>query len=209
MLGLLAYLVQKVCEGPSAGTLCDKGIWDELAYTEFDIYPLQPEQVQPASVDLRLGEDFQILQAEQKYGTSEDYQKIPIDTKESTDQPMKEATADSITIQPGECVLGTTMETVNLPADLLGEVEGRSSLGRLFIEVHKTAGVVDPGYRGEITLEIHNDNPAPVTLYKGQRVCQLLLTKLNRPAEEPYGDKEDSKYQGQEGATQSKLHQDE
>lgn len=209
MLGWLAFAAEKLSGGEPAGTLSDGGIWDELAYSEFNIEPLTVEQVQPASIDLRLGSDFKRLEEDLEFDLSEGWSNLEVvDSADSAEQSYEEFEADEVVLEPGDCVLGTTQEYVNMPAHLLGNVEGRSSLGRLFVEVHKTAGVIDPGYEGEITLEIHNDNPHPVKLHAGQRVCQMLVTRLNRPAENPYGEKDDSKYQGQVGATQSKLHAD-
>lgn len=189
--------------------LSDEEIWDEFAYTEFDISPLNVDQVQPASVDLRLGSDFKVLKEKTKQEEAFDYGPRPIDTRKEIDLPMREFTGESITVEPGECVLGTTMEAVNMPPSLMAFCEGRSSVGRLFVEVHQTAGIIDPGYRGEITLEIKNNNPRPVKLYAGQRVCQLVIHKLNQPSKSPYGAKEDSKYQDQTGATPSRLNDDE
>lgn len=207
--GLLALAVGRANpESPAPGVLSDSEIWDEIAYSDFDVHPLQPEQVQPASIDLRLGSDFKRLKEDKANKYSFNDTPSVIDTGKDTEQAWEEFEAEEVVLEPGDCVLGTTKETVNIPPHLLGEVEGRSSIGRLFVEVHKTAGVVDPGYRGEITLEIHNDNPNPVKLHEGQRVCQMLVKRLNRPAENPYGEKTDSKYQGQTGATASRLHQD-
>jgi dCTP deaminase len=99
-------------------------------------------------------------------------------------------------LHPGDFVLGTTAERVEIPADLIAHVQGRSSLGRLAVVVHATAGVVDPGYEGQITLELSNLGTAPVALSPGMRVSQLIFTELTRPAERPYGADRGSKYQG-------------
>lgn len=178
--------------------LSDAEFWDEFAYTELDIQPLTVEQVQPASIDLRLGSDFKRPLAS---GTV-------LDTVKDATQEYEEWKGDSVVVEPEDFVLGTTMETVYLPPHIYGEVKGRSSVGRVGIEVHKTAGVIDPGYRGEITLEITNDNPDPVEIHSGQRICQIVLEKMGEPAEKPYGSQENSKYQNQEGATPSQLHKD-
>lgn len=178
--------------------LSDGEIWDALSHTSFNIEPLTTNQVQPASVDLRLGGNFKRM--------------LPtgnvIDTREGMEEKFTEWNAEYVDVHPDDFILGTTVETVNLPPDIYGEIKGRSSVGRLGIEVHKTAGVCDPGYRGELTLEITNDNPDPVRLYKGQRICQITLTKMDEPANNPYGEKDDTKYQGQHGATTSRLNED-
>lgn len=114
----------------------------------------------------------------------------------------------SFIVQPGEFVLGVTQETISVPDDLVVRVEGRSSLGRLGIIVHSTAGFVDPGFSGTITLEISNLNRLPVALYPGMRVCQLAFEQMSRPAEQPYHKKPGSKYQGQVLPEESRLSQD-
>jgi dCTP deaminase len=111
-------------------------------------------------------------------------------------------------VQPGEFVLGVTTEKISVPDDLVVRVEGRSSLGRLGIIVHSTAGFVDPGFSGTITLEISNLNRLPIALYPGMRICQLAFTQMTSPAETPYNKKAFSKYQGQVLPEESKLASD-
>ena len=108
-------------------------------------------------------------------------------------------------VQPGEFVLGVTQEKITVPDDLVVRVEGRSSLGRLGIIVHSTAGFVDPGFSGTITLEISNLNRLPIALYPGMRICQLAFTQMTSPAEMPYNKKPFSKYQGQVVPEESRL----
>ena len=108
-------------------------------------------------------------------------------------------------IQPGEFVLGVTMESVKLADDVVARVEGRSSLGRLGIIVHSTAGFIDAGFEGTITLEITNINRMPVALYPGMRVCQLAFETMSSPAEVPYSQKRSSKYQGQKYPEESRI----
>jgi dCTP deaminase len=160
---------------------------------QIEIDPYEPANVEPASVDLRLGRSFSTP-------TTGDV----IDTRDPPDEYHREFEADEITLAPGEQILGTTLERVALPNHVEAEVTGRSSLGRLFIEVHKTAGFCDPGFNGQITLEIQNHNPRPVTLYEGQRVCQIIFRELMAEADEPYGH-DGSQYQGQTGATPSGM----
>ena len=112
---------------------------------------------------------------------------------------------ESFIVQPGEFVLGVTEEVITVPDDLVVRVEGRSSLGRLGIIVHSTAGFVDPGFYGTITLEISNLNRMPVALYPGMRICQLAFEQMSSPAETPYNKKPFSKYQGQMLPEESRL----
>lgn len=115
---------------------------------------------------------------------------------------------DAFLVQPGEFVLGVTMESITVPDDLVVRVEGRSSLGRLGIIVHSTAGFVDPGFSGTITLEISNLNRMPVALYPGMRICQLAFEMMTSPAETPYNLKPNSKYLGQVLPEESRLSND-
>lgn len=116
--------------------------------------------------------------------------------------------SDPFIVQPGEFVLGVTKEKITVPDDLVVRVEGRSSLGRLGIIVHSTAGFVDPGFSGTITLEISNLNRLPVALYPGMRVCQLAFEQMSSPAQQPYHLKPGSKYQGQMLPEESRLDKD-
>ncbi|OPY27283.1 MAG: dCTP deaminase, dUMP-forming [Methanobacterium sp. PtaU1.Bin242] len=112
-------------------------------------------------------------------------------------------------IHPGEFALATTYETVKLPDDLVARVEGRSSMGRLGITMHVTAGYIDPGFQGKITLEISNIGKMPVALYTGQRVCQIVFETMTSPSQRPYGHPDrDSKYMGQKRPISSKIKQD-
>jgi dCTP deaminase len=115
---------------------------------------------------------------------------------------------DPFMVQPGEFILGVTQETLTVPDDLVVRVEGRSSLGRLGIIVHSTAGFVDPGFSGTITLEISNLNRLPIALYPGMRICQLAFMQMTSPAETPYNKKPFSKYQGQVLPEESQLAKD-
>jgi len=119
------------------------------------------------------------------------------------------AEGDPFIVQPGEFALGVTQECVTVPPDLVARVEGRSSLGRLGIIVHSTAGFVDPGFSGTITLEISNLNRLPVALYPGMRICQVAFLQMSSPAEMTYDKKPGSKYMGQTLPAESKLAMDE
>ena len=183
--------------------LSDVDILDRLAEGDLVVEPLDdPElQVQPASVDLRLGREFLEFQRTN----------IPCihpDSENELDEYVSRTVVDSdgeFILHPGDFVLGTTEERVAVPADLIAHVEGRSSLGRLAIVVHATAGVVDPGYRGQITLELSNLGTAPVALTPGMRISQLIFTELKRPADRPYGADRGSKYQDQAGPQASRI----
>ncbi len=158
-------------------------------------------QLGPSSLDLRMGYEFGVLNT----------RKLElIDTKdmEKYDQFIrreKHTAEEGVVVHPGEFILGSTLEKLNIPDNLVARVEGRSSYGRLGIIVHATAGYVDPGFEGDITLEIQNLGNAPVRLYPEDRVCQVVFETMTSEAEKPYGDKTDSKYMGQTGATGSRL----
>jgi dCTP deaminase len=162
--------------------LCDRSIVVEpLADLEL--------QLQPASIDLRLGSQFRRA------------------VKPSVEVDEVAEGADFV-LGPGEFALGTTLERVRVPPDLVARVEGRSSIGRLAILVHATAGFIDPGFEGEITLELANLGPAPASLRVGARICQIVFHVLTSPVERPYGPARGSKYAGQKGPTPSRLAED-
>lgn len=183
--------------------LSDADIRRRLESGELVIEPLDdPElQIQPASVDLRLGREFLEFQRTN----------IPCIHPQSEDEVDDYVTetfveeGDEFVLHPGDFVLGTTKERVEIPPDLIAHVEGRSSLGRLAIVVHATAGLCDPGYRGQITLELSNLGAAPVALAPDMRISQLTFTELKNPAERPYGTDRGSKYQEQSGPQASKI----
>lgn len=168
---------------------------------DFDVTPLDDEQVQPASIDLRLGDEALLV--------ANPRENRPIDstTLHNYDTKLVPIDEDGLTIKPGFVYLPTTRETVTLPADLGAEVKGRSSIGRLGVSPH-TAGWVDPGFEGELTLECSMVHTQPVTLYPGQRVCQIVVKELKSTSDTPYGSTEESKYQDQTGATASKANED-
>lgn len=161
-------------------------------------------QLQPASLDLRLGYDFQTFNY----------------TRQALIDPADPATFEQLTtltqledgerflVHPGEFVLATTLERVEIPADLLARLEGRSSIGRLGIVIHSTAGYVDPGFKGKITLEISNLGRIAVALYPGMRICQIAFEEMSSPVGSGYGERHGAKYQGQDAATASRLFED-
>lgn len=186
--------------------LSDRDLADRLQDGDIIIDPLiDPDlQIQPASVDLRLGHEFVVY-------------KLPhvacIDTRdpESTagyTETVHIDEGDYFILHPGEFVLGTTLEWVKIPDDLVARVEGRSSIGRLAIVVHATAGFIDPGFEGQITLELSNLGRVAVKLYPGSRISQLVFHTMTSPAERPYGPARGSKYFGQEGPVVSRIGSD-
>jgi dCTP deaminase len=183
--------------------LSDRTIKEELAKGRIVIDPLDPQDIQPASVDLHL--DRKIL----VFSNS----RMPyIDVK----QGLEDLT-ESIEIQdkapfilhPGEFVLGSTLENIELPGDLVARLEGKSSLGRIGLVIHSTAGFVDPGWKGHLTLELSNLARLPITLYLGMKIGQISYLRLTTEADRLYGSKElGSKYQGQTEPTASRFYQD-
>ncbi|AUX09049.1 dCTP deaminase [Halalkaliarchaeum desulfuricum] len=186
--------------------LSDGDILDRLEDGDLVIEPIDDfdTQIQPASVDLRLGEEFLEFQRTN----------IPCihpNAEEEVEEYVTETRVpegDDFILHPGDFVLGTTKERVEVPPDLIAHVEGRSSLGRLAVVVHATAGLCDPGYRGQITLELSNLGSAPVALTPGMRISQLTFTELKSPADRPYGAERGSKYQGQQGPQASRIGSD-
>jgi dCTP deaminase len=164
------------------------------------IEPWDPAMVQPASVDLKLGSSFRVFH---------NHRLPAIDLAEpprNVTELVKVEEGGSFVIHPGEFVLGTTVEWVEMPEDLVARIEGKSSLGRLGLIVHATAGFVDPGFRGSLTLEITNLTRVPIVLWPGKPIAQLSFMALDRPAERPYGHPElGSHYHGQTEATESRY----
>jgi dCTP deaminase len=162
------------------------------------------ENIHASSLDLRLGSFFKVY----------DHSKLPVLDPQRIDSfkdvtKMFEITGEqAFIVQPGEFVLGVTMEKIKLPADIVARVEGRSSIGRLGIIVHSTAGFIDAGFEGTITLEISNINRMPVALYPGMRICQLAFEQMTSAAEIPYSMKKSAKYQGQIFPEESKITDD-
>ena len=187
--------------------LSDRDIKEHLKSGKIIINPLtNPEvQIQPSSVDLRIGREFKGFRIIRKPCID------PMDQND-LDSYMESFYIDEgepFIIHPGEFALATTYETIKLPHDLVARVEGRSSMGRLGVTMHVTAGYIDPGFMGKITLEISNIGKMPVALYTGQRVCQIVFETMTSPSERPYGHPErDSKYMGQKSPVSSKIKHD-
>ncbi len=172
--------------------LSDKTIVKMLDEGELEISPLEAAQIQPASVDIRLGNTYSIV---------EDLHTGIIDLERKV--KYKTITADTYILLPGQFVLATTMEYFRLPNNVTAFVEGRSSLGRMGLFI-QNAGWVDPGFEGEITLELFNANRYAIKLTAGRRVGQLVFAKMDNSALNPYR----GKYQGQKGATGSRVYLD-
>lgn len=181
--------------------LSDRDIKAEIETERVRLEPYDPGMIQPSSIDVRLDKFFRLF----------DNHKYPV-IDPSLDQPdltrlVEVSSDDGFVLHPGEFVLGSTLETVTLPDDLAARVEGKSSLGRLGLMTHATAGFVDPGFSGHVTLELSNVATLPIILWPGMKIGQLCFFRLSSPAENPYGSaKYGSHYQGQRGPTASRSY---
>lgn len=186
--------------------LSDRDVRERLARGDIKIAPEpDPEiQIQPASIDLRLGYDFQTFNYTQQALID------PADPSsfEQLTNLIHLQESERFIVHPGEFVLATTLEHVEIPDDLVARLEGRSSIGRLGIVIHSTAGYIDPGFKGRITLEISNLGRIAVALYPGMRICQIAFEEMSSPVSEGYGVKRTAKYQGQQTTTLSRLFDD-
>ena len=182
------------------GVLSDGTIRRLVADGRVVIDPWDPDMVQPASVDLRLGDSFRVFH--NHLAPAIDLDRPP----EHLTELIMIRPDESFVIHPGEFVLGATLERVELPDDVVARIEGKSSLGRLGLIVHATAGFVDPGFAGTLTLEVTNLARIPIILWPGKPIAQLSFMALDRPAERPYGHPElGSHYHGQVAATESRY----
>jgi dCTP deaminase len=182
--------------------LSDRDIKAEIDSERVRLEPYDPGMIQPSSIDVRLDKYFRLFD-NHKYPVIDPAQDQPELTRLVEVDP-----ADGFVLHPGEFVLGSTLETVSLPDDLAARVEGKSSLGRLGLMTHATAGFVDPGFSGHVTLELSNVATLPIILWPGMKVGQLCFFRLTSPAENPYGsEKYGSHYQGQRGPTASRSFQ--
>ena len=183
--------------------LSDRSIREELARERIVIDPLDEEDIQPASVDLHLDREVMVF-------TNSRRPYIDVkDSLESLTERVKVGAEEPFILHPGEFVLGSTMENIELPDDLVARLEGKSSLGRIGLVIHSTAGFVDPGWKGHLTLELSNLSRLPITLYYGMKIGQISFLRLTTPADRLYGSESlNSKYQGQTGPTASRIHLD-
>ncbi|GAB3108854.1 dCTP deaminase [Streptomyces calidiresistens] len=183
--------------------LSDKDIRSEIEAGRVTIDPYDPEMVQPSSIDVRLDRYFRVF---------ENHRYPHIDP--AVEQPdltrMIEPVGDEpFILHPGEFVLASTYELIGLPDDIASRLEGKSSLGRLGLLTHSTAGFIDPGFSGHVTLELSNVATLPIKLWPGMKIGQLCLFRLTSPAERPYGSgARGSRYQNQRGPTASRSYID-
>ena len=181
--------------------LSDKDIKAQIESGRIGLEPLEMGLLQPSSMDVRLDKFFRLF----------DNHKYPfIDPKEQQDELTRLVEVDPsepFILHPGEFVLGSTFEFVKLPDDIAARLEGKSSLGRLGLLTHSTAGFVDPGFQGHVTLELSNTATLPIKLWPGMKIGQLCFFQLSSASENPYGSqKYGSRYQGQRGPTASRSH---
>ncbi|WP_181309802.1 dCTP deaminase [Nocardioides campestrisoli] len=181
--------------------LSDRDILAEIDAGRIGLTPWDEEMLQPSSVDIRLDRFFRVFENHR-------YPHIDPAADQSDLTRMVEPDGDEpFILHPGEFVLGSTYEVCSLPDDVAARVEGKSSLGRLGLLTHATAGFVDPGFSGHVTLELANVATLPIKLYPGMKIGQLCFFRLSSPAEHPYGSaKYGSRYQGQRGPTPSKSY---
>jgi dCTP deaminase len=190
----------------AAVILSDRSLREQLDAGRIVIDPLDDSLIQPSSVDVRISHLFRVFR---------NHSRGVIDVKEDTrdlteliEMPIGDDGVgdDPFMLHPGEFVLGSTFERITVPDDLVGRVEGKSSLGRLGLLIHSTAGFIDAGFDGHITLELANVASLPITLYPGMKIGQVSFMKMTSPADDPYGSgAKGSKYQGQSGPTPSRY----
>jgi dCTP deaminase len=182
--------------------LSDRTIRRLLDERRIEIEPYDPSLLQPSSVDVRVDRFFRVFHnARYPY----------IDVKEPQEELTELVEIDEerpFILHPGEFVLASTLERIRLPDDLVARLEGKSSLGRLGLLIHSTAGFIDPGWDGHVTLELSNVANLPITIYHAMKIGQLSFVQLSEPAESPYGSGGlGSKYQGQQGPTPSRYYE--
>ncbi|ARF79542.1 dCTP deaminase [Kitasatospora aureofaciens] len=181
--------------------LSDKDIRTEIDLGRVVIDPFDPAMIQPSSIDVRLDRFFRVFE-NHKYPHIDPSEEQPDLTR------LVEPDGDeAFILHPGEFVLASTYEVITLPEDVASRLEGKSSLGRLGLLTHSTAGFIDPGFSGHVTLELSNVATLPIKLYPGMKIGQLCLFRLSSPSEHPYGsERYGSRYQGQRGPTPSRSY---
>lgn len=183
--------------------LSDRTIREHLAAGRIVVRPFDEKDLQPASVDLHL--DRRVLVFRNSSEPYIDLRKPQADLTEPLDIPDDRP----FILHPGEFVLGSTLEHIEIPTDIVARLEGKSSLGRIGLLIHSTAGYVDPGWKGHLTLELTNVSRLPVTLYYGMPIGQISFLQMTTPVERPYGSRDlGSRYQGQTDPTASRAHLD-
>jgi dCTP deaminase len=179
--------------------LSDHDIRSELESGRVRLDPYEPAMIQPSSIDVRLDKYFRLFD-NHRYAVID-----PAEEQPELTRLVEVPSGESLVLHPGEFVLGSTYEAVTLPDDVAARLEGKSSLGRLGLLTHSTAGFVDPGFTGHVTLELSNVATLPIKLWPGMKVGQLCFFRLSSPADEPYGaGASGSRYQGQRGPTASR-----
>ncbi len=183
--------------------LSDRTIKEEIANKRIVIDPLNVEDIQPASIDVHLDSDLLVFRNSRK-----PYIDIKKDVGDLTD--LEKIDEDNpFVLHPGEFVLASTLEHIEIPNDVVARLEGKSSLGRIGLLIHSTAGYVDPGWKGHLTLELSNVANLPITLYRGMKIGQISFLRLTSASDNVYGsEKLGSKYQGQTQPTASRIHRD-
>lgn len=181
--------------------LSDRDIRTQIDTGRVTLDPYDPVMIQPSSIDVRLDRFFRVFD-NHKYASIDPSIEQPDLTR------LVEVEGDKpFVLHPGEFVLGSTFESVSLPDDIAARLEGKSSLGRLGLLTHSTAGFIDPGFEGNVTLELSNTATLPINLWPGMKIGQLCFFQLSSPAEHPYGSsKYGSRYRGQRGPTASKSY---
>lgn len=181
--------------------LSDRDIAKLCASGEIEIDPYDPQMIQPASIDVRLDRYFRLFD-NHKYSVIN-----PALPQDDLTHLVDVGQSAPFVLHPGEFVLGSTLERVQLADNLAARLEGKSSLGRLGLLTHSTAGFIDPGFNGHVTLELSNTATMPILLYPGMKIGQLCFFQLSSSAEKPYGSRErGSRYQGQRGPTASRSY---
>jgi dCTP deaminase len=182
--------------------LSDVSIRRLLDEDRIGIDPFDESLMQPSSLDVRVDRYFRVFRNSR-------YPYIDVKQEQEELTELVEIEEEPFILHPGEFVLGSTLERVRLPDDLVARLEGKSSLGRLGLLIHSTAGYVDPGWKGNLTLELSNVANLPIALYHGMRIGQISFFRMSSPVERPYGSPElRSRYQGQREPTASAFHQD-
>lgn len=182
--------------------LSDRDILKYIKKKNIVVSPFKRKNIQPSTLDIELSNEFRVFQ---------NYDVGIIDTREVSDvsKLVKIKKDGSFIVHPGEFILGSTIEKIKLPNDIAATIEGRSSLGRIGLIIHATAGYIDPGFSGKVTLEMSNISNLPIKLYPGMRIGQIAFFMMSTPVDTPYGSKElGSKYQNQKGPVASRIAMD-
>jgi dCTP deaminase len=182
--------------------LSDRDIRSEIDRNRVVLDPFDAEMIQPSSIDVRLDRYFRVFENHR-------YPHIdPAEDQPDLTRPVEPTGDDPFILHPGEFVLGSSYEVITLPDDIAARLEGKSSLGRLGLLTHSTAGFIDPGFSGHVTLELSNVATLPIKLWPGMKIGQLCFFRLSSPSDHPYGsEKYGSRYQGQRGPTPSRSFQ--